>query len=174
MSEMVAPSVAPAFGLRQLDLSIAHNFPGLGEDFPGGGDVVEALEAAPQDDHAGFAVVFAAEEAAKARDHPHRFARARRLGGWRCAAAGGAALRRVARRCGGWRGAAVGVAPERLPFSLREPLAGGRGAALGPASGAAQRGSARGCARMRGDARAGALGAVEWGDDDVEHQAAPA
>ena len=151
MSEMVAPSVAPAFGLRQLDLSIAHNFPGLGEDFPGGGDVVEALEAAPEDDHAGFAVVFAAEEAAKARDHPHRFARVRRLGG---------------------RGrAAVGVAPERLPFGLGEPLAGGRGAALGPASGAAQRGSARlsaaqrgsarGCARMREDARGCARGCPE-------------
>jgi len=33
-------------------LSITHNFPGLGEDFPGGGDVVETLEAAPQDDPA--------------------------------------------------------------------------------------------------------------------------
>jgi len=53
--------------VRGLDLSITHNFPGLGEDFPGGGDVVETLEAAPQDDHSGFAVVFAAEEAVQAR-----------------------------------------------------------------------------------------------------------
>lgn len=49
-----------AFGLRGLDLSITHNILGLGEDLPGGGDVVEALETAPEHDHAGVAVVLAA------------------------------------------------------------------------------------------------------------------
>ena len=72
---------------------------------------------------------------------------ARVLGGW----AGGVALQWV------WHQSACHSGSESHWLA-------GAVALPGPASGAAQ----------REDARAGALSAVEWGDDDVEHQAAPA
>ena len=77
-----------------------------------------------------------------------------RCGGWRCAAVGGVALRWV------WHQSACHSVSESHWLAGAAPLSAPRPARLS--------------ARMREDARAGALSAVERGDDDVEHQAAPA
>jgi hypothetical protein len=54
------------------------------EDFIGGGDIVESLQAEPEGLGAGVAVTLAAQEAAQAGDPPHGFVQRGRLERERC------------------------------------------------------------------------------------------